>query len=63
MDEDTEEQEGDWDDDLGGDDNFANEADEAGRTARDIEARMRKERGDRHGMGFDDEGMFVNYEA
>ena len=47
------------DDDMGGDDNFANEADEAGRTARDIEARMRKERGDRGaGMGFDDEGNF-----
>lgn len=58
VDEDTEEQEDMWDDAEGVDDNFANEADEAGRTARDIEARMRKERGERGaGVGFDDEGI------
>ena len=37
---------------LGAADDLANEAEEAGRTARDIEARRRKER-DR-GLGFDD---------
>lgn len=58
VDDDTEETEDMWEDDGGiGEDGFANEADEAGRTARDIEARMRKERGERGGgLGFDDEG-------
>eukprot|EP00094_Tigriopus_californicus_P005339 TCALIF_05148-PA protein Name:"Similar to SUPT5H Transcription elongation factor SPT5 (Homo sapiens)" AED:0.12 eAED:0.12 QI:0/0.33/0.3/1/0.77/0.8/10/0/1058 len=59
VDDDTEETEDMWEDDGGvGEDGFANEADEAGRTARDIEARMRKERGERGGgLGFDDEGI------
>lgn len=53
VDDDVDEDEDAWDD-ADGDDLAANEAEEAGRTARDIEARMRRERD--HGFGFD-EGM------
>lgn len=53
VDEDAEDSEDAWEDDDG--DIGANEAEEAGRTARDIEARMRKER--EHDLGFGDEGM------
>ena len=52
VDDDAEEDEDAWADDDGVADDLANEAEEAGRTARDIEARMRKDR-DR-GLGFDD---------
>ncbi len=52
VDDDAEEDEDAWADEDGAADDLANEAEEAGRTARDIEARMRKDR-DR-GLGFDD---------
>jgi hypothetical protein len=52
VDDDADEDEDAWADDDGGEDVLGNEAEEAGRTARDIEARMRKDR-DR-GLGFDD---------
>lgn len=51
VDEDADEDDEAWDEDDGGFGNV-NEAEEAGRTARDLEAKLRKER--HGGLGFDD---------
>ncbi len=53
VDDDAEDDEDAWDDDVEGD--LPNEREEAGRTARDIEARMRKDR--ERGFGIDDGEM------